>query len=131
MDPKHRGQGRGCWTIGSNWPNSAKRREPKPIELDFGCPLPAGESDESGGSSDFEIGESAELTARLTAAVKQAVSVPVGVKLSPTIRRLDRIAVAAQRDGHADFCTAVNTPAGFHIDWENEELYGIETCRRL
>lgn len=98
------------------------------VELDFGCPLPAGESDESGGSSDFEIGESAELTARLTAAVKQAVSVPVGVKLSPAIRRLDRIAVAAQRDGHADFCTAVNTPAGFHIDWENEELYGIETC---
>ena len=94
------------------------------VELDFGCPLPSESSD----YDDFEIGESPEVTARLTAAVKAALKVPVGVKLSPTIRRLDRIAVAARKDGHADFCTAVNTPAGFHIDWESEEIYGIQTC---
>lgn len=94
------------------------------VEIDLGCPLPPGESD---GHDVIELGESPEIAAQLTAAVKQAVSVPVGVKLSPTIRRLDQIAIAAQRDGHADFCTAVNTPAGFHIDWENEEIYGADT----
>ena len=94
------------------------------IELDLACPLAPGESDNY---DEIELGESPEITAKLTAAVKNAVKVPVGVKLSPTVRRLDRIAVAAQRDGHADFCTAVNAPAGFHIDWENERVYGAGT----
>jgi dihydroorotate dehydrogenase/ferredoxin len=94
------------------------------IELDLGCPLAPGESE---CYDEIELGESPEITATLTKAVKAAVSVPVGIKLSPTIRRLDRVARAAQTDGNADFCTAVNCPAGFHVDWEREEIYGANT----
>ncbi|MBW1667566.1 MAG: 4Fe-4S binding protein [Deltaproteobacteria bacterium] len=94
------------------------------IELDLGCPLAPGESDNY---DEIELGESPEITAKLTAAVKKAVKIPVGVKLSPTIRRLDRIAIAAQKNGNADYCTAVNAPAGFHIDWEKEDIYGANT----
>ena len=94
------------------------------IELDLGCPLAPGESDNY---DEIELGESPEITARLTAGVKRAVSIPVGVKLSPTIRRLDRIAIASQKEGKADFCTAVNAPAGFHIDVEKESIYGANT----
>jgi dihydroorotate dehydrogenase/Pyruvate/2-oxoacid:ferredoxin oxidoreductase delta subunit len=94
------------------------------IELDLGCPLAPGESDNY---DEIELGESPEITARLTGAVKRAVKIPVGVKLSPTIRRLDRIAVAAHQQGGADFCTAVNAPAGFHIDVERQTVYGANT----
>jgi|TARA_B100000315_G_scaffold254063_1_gene294291 dihydroorotate dehydrogenase subfamily 1 len=94
------------------------------IELDLGCPLAPGESDNY---DEIELGEDPGITARLTAAVKKAVNIPVGIKLSPTIRRLDRIAVIAQRDGGADFCTAVNAPGGFSIDVENEVIRGANT----
>jgi len=94
------------------------------IELDLGCPLAPGESDNY---DEIELGEDPVITAKLAAAVKKAVNIPVGVKLSPTIRRLDRIAIAAQRDGHADFCTAVNAPAGFSIDVDNEVIRGANT----
>ena len=94
------------------------------IELDLGCPLAPGESDNY---DEIELGEDPGITARLTAAVKKAVKIPVGIKLSPTIRRLDRIAIAAQRDGGADFCTAVNAPGGFSVDVENEVIRGANT----
>jgi len=94
------------------------------IELDLGCPLAPGES---ANYDEIELGESPEITAKLTAAVKKAVGIPVGVKLSPTIRRLDRVAIAAQKKGNADVCTAVNTPPGFHIDVQKESIYGANT----
>jgi len=94
------------------------------IELDLGCPLAPGESENY---AEIELGEDPEITAKLTAAVKKAVKVPVGVKLSPTIRSLDRVAIAAQTKGNADFCTAVNAPAGFHIDVEREDILGANT----
>jgi dihydroorotate dehydrogenase subfamily 1 len=94
------------------------------IELDLGCPLAPGESESY---EEIELGEDPGITAKLTAAVKKAVNIPVGVKLSPTIRRLDKVAVAAQRDGGADFCTAVNAPGGFSIDVEREVIRGANT----
>ena len=90
----------------------------------MGCPLAPGESENY---EEIELGEDPGITAKLVAAVKKAVKIPVGIKLSPTIRRLDRIAIAAQRDGGADFCTAVNAPGGFSIDIEREEIRGANT----
>ena len=94
------------------------------IELDLGCPLAPGESETY---EEIELGEDPGITAKLVAGVKKAVKIPVGIKLSPTIRRLDKIAIAAQRDGGADFCTAINAPGGFSIDVEREVIRGVNT----
>ena len=94
------------------------------IELDLCCPLAPGESEEY---KTIQLGEDPVVSAKLTAAVKKAVSIPVGVKLSPTVLSLGRVAEACRKDGGADFCSAVNAPAGFHIDVEKEEIYGANT----
>lgn len=93
------------------------------IELDLCCPLAPGESEQY---SSIDLGEDPLTTALLVSAVKKAVKVPVGVKLSPTIKQLDKVALAAYAGG-ASFCSAVNAPPGFQIDLEKEEIRGANT----
>jgi len=94
------------------------------IELDLCCPLAPGESEDY---SLLQLGEDPQASAKVTAAVKKAVKVPVGVKLSPTVYSLGRVAKACQEIGGASYCSAVNCPAGFHVDVENEDILGANT----
>ncbi|MFQ5762859.1 MAG: 4Fe-4S binding protein, partial [Candidatus Bathyarchaeia archaeon] len=93
------------------------------VELDLGCPLAGGESE---AYESIELGEDPVTSAMLIHAVKKAVDIPVGAKLSPTIRRLDKIALACESAG-VDFFSAINAPAGFAIDVEKEEIVGANT----
>ena len=93
------------------------------IELDLCCPLAPGNS---AAYSSIDLGEDPLITALLVSAVKKAVSVPVGVKLSPTIKSLDKVGLAAQAAG-ANFASAVNAPPGFSIDIDREEIVGPNT----
>jgi dihydroorotate dehydrogenase/Pyruvate/2-oxoacid:ferredoxin oxidoreductase delta subunit len=94
------------------------------LELDPACPigLTASADYES-----MELWEDPQALAEVIAAVKKAVSVPVGVKLSSTVKPIDQVAKLAREVGGADWCTLVNAPCGFHVDVENEELYGANT----
>jgi dihydroorotate dehydrogenase/ferredoxin len=64
-------------------------------------------------------GASAQIISR----VKESVSIPVGLKLSPTLEPLETSAVSW---GHAglDFITAHNAPGGILIDVEQEVPFG-------
>jgi dihydroorotate dehydrogenase/Pyruvate/2-oxoacid:ferredoxin oxidoreductase delta subunit len=93
------------------------------VELDLGCPLAQGQSK---AYETIELGEEPVYSSMLVNAVKKAVDIPVGAKLSPTIRRLDKLALALQASG-VDYFSAVNVPAGFAIDVEKEEIMGANT----
>lgn len=93
------------------------------IQLDLCCPLAIGESDDY---KEINLGEDPAGAARLTAAVRKAVKIPIGVKLSPTVLSLGAVARACM-DAGASFCSAVNAPVGFHIDVDREETYGPNT----
>lgn len=77
------------------------------FEINVSCPMPAGE-DKVG----FQMGNDPETCYRQVQAVKQAVSLPVGIKLTPTTHNMVPIAQAAERGG-ADFLTIANSVRSF------------------
>ena len=79
------------------------------IEVNVSCPMPV----EKVG---MHIGRNPKLTAEQTKAVKEAVEVPVTVKLSPNFAYLDEIARAAEEAG-ADAISATNSV---------QALYGVD-----
>jgi len=79
------------------------------IELNFSCPHMV----EEGIGSD--IGQVPELTERFTRVVKQAVKIPVIVKLTPNIANMSPSAEAAIKGG-ADGLAAINTIKSVILD---------------
>ena len=77
------------------------------IEVNIGCP-----NIEAGGA---EFGAKAESAAAVTAAVKQATSLPVMVKLTPDTGDIVAVAEAVEKAG-ADALSLINTPKGMVID---------------
>jgi dihydropyrimidine dehydrogenase (NAD+) subunit PreA len=79
------------------------------VEVNVSCPMPK----EGVG---MHIGRDPQLTAEQTRAVKEAIDLPVSVKLSPNFAYLDEIARAAEQAG-ADAISATNSV---------QALYGID-----
>jgi dihydroorotate dehydrogenase (NAD+) catalytic subunit len=79
------------------------------LELNLSCPHAKGY-----GST---LGQDPEMTKRITAAVKSAVSIPVFVKLTPNVASIASLARAASSGG-ADGVSAINTLRGVVIDVE-------------
>lgn len=77
------------------------------FEINVSCPMPAGE-DKVG----FQMGNDPETCYRQVEAVKKAVSLPVGIKLTPTTHNMVPIAQACERAG-ADFLTIANSVRSF------------------
>jgi len=79
------------------------------LELNLSCPNAKGYGS--------QIGQSPELTKKITAAVKGAVGIPVFPKLTPNVASIAELAKAAE-DGGADGICAINTLKGMAIDLE-------------
>ena len=79
----------------------------KALELNISCP-----NVKCGG---IQFGTDPETAKQLTAAVKEASSVPVYVKLSPNVTNIVDIAKAVE-DGGADGITMINTLVGMRLD---------------
>ncbi len=77
------------------------------FEINVSCPMPAGE-DKVG----FQMGNDPETCYRQVQAVKNVVSLPVGIKLTPTTHNMVPIAQACERAG-ADFLTIANSVRSF------------------
>lgn len=77
------------------------------FEINVSCPMPAGE-DRVG----FQMGNDPETCYRQVEAVKKAVSLPVGIKLTPTSHNMVPMAQAAER-AKADFLTIANSVRSF------------------
>ena len=77
------------------------------IELNISCP-----NVRAGG---MELGTRPDLTARVTAAVREQNMLPLIVKLSPNVTDIVPIAKAAEREG-ADALCVINTLKGMAID---------------
>lgn len=77
------------------------------FEINVSCPMPAG-ADKVG----FQMGNSPEAIFNQVTAVKKAVTLPVGVKLTPTTADMVPMALAAERAG-ADFLTIGNSVRSF------------------
>jgi dihydropyrimidine dehydrogenase (NAD+) subunit PreA len=77
------------------------------FEINVSCPMPAGQ-DKVG----FQMGNDPESCRRQVQAVKKAVSLPVGIKLTPTTHNMVPIALACERGG-ADFLTIANSVRSF------------------
>ncbi|MFC1921536.1 dihydroorotate dehydrogenase [Chloroflexota bacterium] len=77
------------------------------LEVNISCP-----NVEAGGAG---FGTSPETSARVTAAVKKATSLPVIIKLTPNTNDIAEIA-AAVADAGADAITLINTLKGMAID---------------
>jgi len=77
------------------------------FEINVSCPMPAG-ADKVG----FQMGNDPEICYRQVQAVKKAVSLPVGIKLTPTTHNMVPIAQACERGG-ADFLTIANSVRSF------------------
>jgi dihydropyrimidine dehydrogenase (NAD+) subunit PreA len=77
------------------------------FEINVSCPMPAGQ-DKVG----FQMGNDPETCQRQVEAVKKAVSIPVGIKLTPTTHNMVPIALACERGG-ADFLTIANSVRSF------------------
>lgn len=77
------------------------------FEINVSCPMPVGE-DKVG----FQMGNDPETCYRQVEAVKKAVSLPVGIKLTPTSHDMVPMAQAAERAG-ADFLTIANSVRSF------------------
>lgn len=85
------------------------------IEINVSCSMPA----EKVG---IHIGRDPKLTAEQIKAVKEAVDVPVSVKLSPNFAYIEELSRAAERAG-ADAITATNSvQALYGVDIETGEL---------
>lgn len=80
------------------------------FELNVSCPHAHGYG--------AEIGTDPALVEDITRAVKNAVDVPVWVKLTPNVTDIKSIGLAAQRGG-ADAVVAINTVRGMAIDIES------------
>ncbi|UCD14782.1 MAG: dihydroorotate dehydrogenase [Thermoplasmatales archaeon] len=79
------------------------------LELNLSCPHAKGYG--------LEIGCDLPLVREITSSVKDNVSLPVFVKLSPNVTNIVEIATAAE-DGNADAIVAINTVKGMKIDVE-------------
>jgi dihydroorotate dehydrogenase (NAD+) catalytic subunit len=77
------------------------------LEVNISCPNVM-----AGGA---EFGSNPELAARVTAAVREATSLPVLVKLTPNTADIARVAVSVAKAG-ADAVTVINTLKGIVID---------------
>jgi dihydroorotate dehydrogenase (fumarate)/dihydropyrimidine dehydrogenase (NAD+) subunit PreA len=83
------------------------------VELDMGCPHPKGLAHKTGG----EVGQDPELAASITKLVKEAVDVPVFVKLTPEAVDVTLVAKKVEKAG-ADGVTAINRYPALDIDVE-------------
>ena len=77
------------------------------FEINVSCPMPA-DKDRVG----FQMGNDPEMCFRQVEAVKKAVTLPVGIKLTPTTHNMVPMAQAAERAG-ADFLTIGNSVRSF------------------
>jgi dihydropyrimidine dehydrogenase (NAD+) subunit PreA len=77
------------------------------FEINVSCPMPAG-ADKVG----FQMGNCPDTVFNQVEAVKKAVGLPVGVKLTPTTADMVPMALAAERAG-ADFLTIGNSVRSF------------------
>jgi dihydroorotate dehydrogenase (NAD+) catalytic subunit len=97
------------------WNNQAKSFEAlgaDMLELNFSSPSAAAVFARSFDSASHIISE-----------VKKNTSIPVGLKLSPTLEPLETF-VATCEDAGLDFITAHNAPGGIVIDVDNEVPFG-------
>jgi len=81
------------------------------VELNVSCP------NVSGG---VDFGSDARLCESMTACMKQAVTVPLIVKLSPNVTSIAEMARAAEQGG-ADAVSAINTCLGLAVDWRRRQ----------
>lgn len=79
------------------------------LELNLSCPHAK--------SYGLEVGCDPKLVQEISSSVKERVSIPVFVKLSPNVTNIVKIAKAAE-DGNADAIVAINTVKGMKIDLE-------------
>ncbi|UCF13808.1 MAG: dihydroorotate dehydrogenase [Thermoplasmatales archaeon] len=79
------------------------------LELNLSCPHAK--------SYGLELGCDPKLVQEITSSVKDQVSIPVFVKISPNVTNIVKIAKAAE-DGNADAIVAINTVKGMKIDLE-------------
>jgi dihydroorotate dehydrogenase/NAD-dependent dihydropyrimidine dehydrogenase PreA subunit len=82
------------------------------LELNFSSP-----------SAARVFSRSFDSASHIIAEVKKNTSIPVGLKLSPTLEPLEAF-VAACEDAGLDFITAHNAPGGIVIDVEHETPFG-------
>ena len=80
------------------------------IELNLSCPHTKGYG--------FEIGSQPVVVETITKSIKEAVELPVWVKLTPNVNDITSIGKAAERGG-ADAVVAINTVTGMVIDVES------------
>lgn len=82
------------------------------IELNFSSP------------SAFRIfARNSEISVRIVKSVKENLSVPIGLKLGPTLEPLEEV-VASWAEAELDFITAHNAPGGILIDVEHLAPFG-------
>lgn len=97
-----------------DWQEAARRVEgagADMIECSFSCPH--GMPERGMGSA---IGQDAELTERTASWVKQAVSIPVVIKLTPNVTDIVHIARAVKRSGADGICAINSVKALIGID---------------
>jgi len=93
------------------------------LELNFSCPHMCIEG------SGHKVGQAFHLLERFTAAVKQAVSIPVMAKMTPNITDMTEPALYAKKGG-ADAISAINTVRGIsevgRDDWvPRPNVFGV------
>jgi dihydropyrimidine dehydrogenase (NAD+) subunit PreA len=93
------------------------------LELNFSCPHMCIEG------SGHKVGQAFHLLERFTAAVKQAVSIPVMAKMTPNITDMTEPALFAKKGG-ADAISAINTVRGIseigREDWvPRPNVFGV------
>ncbi|OYT28711.1 dihydroorotate dehydrogenase B catalytic subunit [Thermoplasmatales archaeon ex4572_165] len=81
------------------------------LELNLSCPHAKGYG--------LEIGQDPEEINKIVRAVKQSVSIPIFVKLSPNVNDICMLAKAAEQGG-ADAIVAINTVKAMKIDIETK-----------
>jgi len=82
------------------------------LELNFSSPSAAKVS-----AGNFEI------SSHIICEIKKEISIPVGLKLSPTLEPLEEFVASCDKAG-LDFITAHNAPSGIVIDVEKEVPFG-------
>ena len=82
------------------------------LELNFSCPHTSG-----------IFAHTPRLAEKVISAVKKRVSIPVGLKIGPTLEPLEYLTSLWEKIG-LDFLTAHNAPSGLVIDVEEEAPFG-------